>query len=173
MSLDEAAELLNRLGNASQPGVLLLDGLDEAPRPERVTRSLVELTGLLEGWRVVVTSRTADTGWSAAFFRRYRAFQTLNLQEWSGTDARALINALAPDLSQAAAERLIDISGGNPLLLRLVVEQASARSVGHYARRTPFWPVSGDQIISGDRSDGRRTALRASIMRLSITDPGS
>ena len=48
-----------------------------------------------------------------------------------------------------------------------------ARSVGHNARRAPFWPVSGDQFISGDRSDGRRTALRASLMRLSITDPRS
>jgi TetR/AcrR family transcriptional repressor of nem operon len=52
-------------------------------------------------------------------------------------------------------------------------EKVPARSVGHYPERTPFWPVSGDQIISGDRSDGRRTALRASIMRLSITDARS
>ncbi len=52
-------------------------------------------------------------------------------------------------------------------------EFLSPRSVGHNARRAPFWPVSGDQFISGDRSDGRRTALRASLMRLSITDPRS
>ncbi len=53
------------------------------------------------------------------------------------------------------------------------LEIRRSRSVGHNARRAPFWPVSGDQFISGDRSDGRRTAPRASLMRLSITDPRS
>jgi GTPase SAR1 family protein len=57
VSMYETAQLLNRLGNPDHPAVLLLDGLDEAPLPERVTRNLVELTELLKGWRMVVTSR--------------------------------------------------------------------------------------------------------------------
>ena len=69
---------------------------------------------------------------------------------------------LVEDLYQVASVGLIK-----------AVDRYEPRSVGHNPERTPFWPVSGDQIISGDGSDGRRTALRASIMRLSITDPSS
>ncbi|MGH8861232.1 MAG: LuxR C-terminal-related transcriptional regulator [Jatrophihabitantaceae bacterium] len=94
-------------------GVLLLDDLQWAdPATLEVVRQLAGRVGLLAG------VRRGDPGSETALDRlREAGFAEIALAPLSTPDATALVRTLRPDLGAVSVRRVVERTGGNPLLL--------------------------------------------------------
>ena len=117
-SLDETAEVLREAGLRLESPVLLIDGLDEAAYPLRAAAAVEQLSELLDDWKFVVASRRTSIGGLG----RSGQFRVIKLGPLDNTEARALLEARAPSLTDGSLREITDLAGGNPLFLKLLAD---------------------------------------------------
>jgi DNA-binding CsgD family transcriptional regulator len=95
-------------------GVLLLDDLHWADA------ATVEVVTLLAGRVGLLAGVRRGDGAASTVLDRFRAagFTEVPLAPLGAEDAAAVVRSLRPDLGTAAVRRVVDRTGGNPLLLR-------------------------------------------------------
>jgi energy-coupling factor transporter ATP-binding protein EcfA2 len=115
----EAAEILGKIGSHLISPVLLFDALDESDYPQRMTAAIEELSLALDGWKIAVSSRPE----AAAEFRHFARFAVIHLRGFTEEDSAALLRTYAPGISGGIIPRIVELTGGNPLLLRIMARE--------------------------------------------------
>jgi hypothetical protein len=123
-SLDEAATILKRSSSALSRPIVLLDGLDEAPYASRMAGAIEQLIYQLEGWQFVVTSGQEAAG----VLRRFADLEVVVLGNLGDAIAGDLLRAYVPGLPDEIIARIIEFTGGQPVLLQAVARELGQRS---------------------------------------------
>src|SRR5215471_3355375 len=108
----ETAEILRNVGRRLPFPVLLFDALDESVNPPRMAAAVEQLSRALEGWKIVLSSR------STIEIRRFARFRVFQLQGFTNEEAATLLRGYVPGLSDEAIFRIADAYKGDPLVLR-------------------------------------------------------
>lgn len=124
-SLRETAGILRELEGRMSSPVLLLDALDEAARPSRLSAAVEELALALDGWKLVVATRPLPD----LSFSRFARLEVLQLGHLTQAEAADLIRQELPELEPGMMARLTELADGNPLMLRALVNVARQRSL--------------------------------------------
>ena len=115
--LMETAAILHRARARLRSPVLLMDALDESVYPDRLASAIEELSLELDtDWKFVVASRQE----AAAAVRLLRRFRVLELRGLTRAAAADILRASAPSLPADILDRIIEFTGGNPVLLQAV-----------------------------------------------------
>lgn len=116
--LDEAAAILDRATAWLPSPVLLVDALDESVYPGRMASAVEQLSLQLNGWDLVVATRSD----AASEIRRFSRFGVLELGGLAGEDVAFVLRRPGRWLPADIISRITESTGGNPVLL-----QAAAR----------------------------------------------
>jgi hypothetical protein len=123
-SLDEAVTILRNSSSALSRPIVLLDGLDEAPYPSRLAGAIEQLIFQLESWQFIVASRQEAAG----ELRRFTGFEVIVLGNLGEAIAADLLRAYVPGLPDEIISRIIEFTGGQPVLLQVVARELGQRS---------------------------------------------
>ncbi|MEV0177700.1 AAA family ATPase [Streptomyces sp. NPDC050625] len=116
-SLQRTVAVLNRVAERLQDPVLLLDGLDESRYPRRMAAAIEELSHALDGWRLVVASRSVP----GVEVRRFDQFDVFTLGPLADADMMAMLWDTAPDIAVDVAGTIVRLANGNPLIARFLM----------------------------------------------------
>lgn len=125
--LSESASILHLANLRLWRPVLLLDALDEVPYPGRMLSGIEELSIELTDWKLVVASRETTLG-DLRYRPRLSRFHVMTVGGLTPSAAGELLHSYAPSLPGDVVSRIVQFTGGNPLLLHVVGQQLEQRS---------------------------------------------
>lgn len=123
-SLDEAVRILKESSATLSRPVVLLDGLDDAPYASRLAGAIEQLIYQLESWQFVVTSGQDAAG----VLRRSAGLEVVVLGNLGDAIAGDLLLEYVPGLPDEIIARIIEFTGGQPVLLQAVARELGQRS---------------------------------------------
>ena len=157
-SIDEVVVALRSTAPNVQSPILLLDGLDEAPLPLRVASVIEALSRQLDEWKIVVSSRLHASTRLAGL----PGFHVLELRGLRAADSRRLLQSTVSGVSDEALDRAVELSQGNPLILRLLAEQlrdAPDLSIEPPLSLTDYLTRTFERVLSSSADPSKTMAL--------------